>query len=243
MQEYRKAVISEAVTKGLDPDAPMKDSGVEWIGEIPKGWETIRLQHCVTAIEQGWSPRASKSVDEDCWFVLSLSAVKQGRYNPRETKPIDVEETVPQKLELDNGDFLMTRSNTRELVGDVCIVENVLPHTIFSDLIYRLRFNVSLDSHYALFALLSNSARNQLPEVARGSSGSMPKISHRAIKQLTICLPPLDDQINIAGYLDTKTAEIDALIEAKQSMADKLRDYRRSLISEVVTGKFKVPGV
>lgn len=71
----------------------------------------------------------------------------------------------------------------------------------------------------------------------------MPKINHRIIKQLRICLPPLIDQRAIVAYLDAKTAEIDSLIDSKRQMIEKLREYRKSLISEAVTGKFKVPGV
>lgn len=244
LQEYRKAAISEAVTKGLDPNAPMKDSGVEWIGEIPEGWAATSLQRIGVTIEQGWSPSPARDWVDGCWGVLSLSAIKNGHFLPNEVKPVSIEEKIPLGLKLQNGDLLVTRSNTRELVGDACLVNHVDDRTVFSDLIYRLTLSAStIDSKFALYALLSVSTRVQFAANAKGSSGTMPKINHRIIKQLRICLPPLIDQRAIVAYLDAKTAEIDSLIDSKRQMIEKLREYRKSLISEAVTGKFKVPGV
>lgn len=244
LQEYRKAAISEAVTKGLDPNAPMKDSGVEWIGEIPEGWAATSLQRIGVTIEQGWSPSPARDWVDGCWGVLSLSAIKNGHFLPNEVKPVSIEEKIPLGLKLQNGDLLVTRSNTRELVGDACLVNHVDDRTVFSDLIYRLTLSAStIDSKFALYALLSVSTRVQFAANAKGSSGTMPKINHRIIKQLRICLPPLIDQRAIVAYLDAKTAAIDSLIDSKRQMIEKLREYRKSLISEAVTGKFKVPGV
>lgn len=244
LQEYRKAAISEAVTKGLDPNAPMKESGVEWIGEIPEGWSATSLQRIGVAIEQGWSPSPARHWTDDCWKVLSLSAIKNGRFFPNEAKPISIEEKIPSGLKLQNGDLLITRSNTRELVGDACLVDCVDDRTIFSDLIYRLTLSSSMiDPMFSLYTLLSASTRMQFAANAKGSSGTMPKINHRIIKQLKICLPPLEEQHSIVAYLDAKTAEIDSLIDSKRQLVEKLREYRKSLISEAVTGKFKVPGV
>ncbi len=244
LQEYRKAAISEVVTKGLDPNAPMEDSGVEWIGEIPEGWAATSLQRIGVTIEQGWSPSPARDWVDGCWGVLSLSAIKNGHFLPNEVKPVSIEEKIPLGLKLQNGDLLVTRSNTRELVGDACLVNHVDDRTVFSDLIYRLTLSAStIDSKFALYALLSVSTRVQFAANAKGSSGTMPKINHRIIKQLRICLPPLIDQRAIVAYLDAKTAEIDSLIDSKRQMIEKLREYRKSLISEAVTGKFKVPGV
>lgn len=244
LREYRKAVISEVVTKGFDSTAPMKDSGIEWIGEIPESWAATKLQRCLVSIEQGWSPPAASEFSDDWWSVISLSAIREGRFYPVETKPIDLVLEIPERLEIHEGDLLMTRSNTRELVGDVCLVTHCRPHVIFPDLVYRIGLNEDvLIKRYAMYSLISELVRRQLSCRARGSSGTMPKINHQIIKQTYICLPPLFEQRDIADYLDGKTAEIDSLIADKRAMIDKLREYRKAVISEAVMGKFKVPSV
>lgn len=245
LNEYRQSVISEVVTKGLDTDVHMKDSGIEWIGSIPTTWSSIRLKSILVCIEQGWSPASAISIDEiDGWHVLTLSAVKHGTFIPSAVKPIDSNLNIPSQLELSDGDLLMTRSNTKELVGDVCIVEDCLPKTIPSDLIYRITVNKSLAiPRFIMYMMLSNPVRQQISAAAKGSSGTMPKISHNIIKQIQLCLPTYAEQRQIIRYLDQSLSAIDSLITQKQSLLVRLREYRNSLISECVTGKVRVPGV
>ena len=134
----------------------------------------------------------------------------------------------------------MTRSNTRELVGDVCLVDSDCPKTIFSDLIYRISLNDTLLPCYAIFLLQSAFIRQQIQESARGSSGTMPKISHKSIKNLNIYLPSIPEQREISGFLRNKCNCIDNCIQEKERLIKKLTAYKKSLIYEVVTGKKEV---
>lgn len=221
LKAYKLSVITEAVTKNK--------------------WPIISLRHCISNIEQGWSPPAAETVDDNKgWNVLSLSSIKNGVFDKFAIKPIDANANIPKQFELCHGDFLMTRSNTRELVGDVCIVDSCDPHTIFSDLIYRITFKLSLAPSYAKYVLLSLYVRQQIQETARGSSGTMPKISHRTIKELKIPLPEVNEQVKIIEVLDEKCKKIDCLIQKKCVLNDKLYEYKNSLIYEVVTGKREV---
>lgn len=181
LKAYKLSVITEAVTS---TDSQM-----------------CRFRNCITTIEQGWSPAPAEIVGEDGWFVLSLSAVKNGKFIKLSKKPIDANENIPTKLSIKVGDLLMTRSNTRELVGDVCLVDSDCPKTIFSDLIYRISLNDTLLPCYAIFLLQSAFIRQQIQESARGSSGTMPKISHKSIKNLNIYLPSIPEQREISGFL------------------------------------------
>jgi len=204
-------------------------------------WPIISLRHCILNIEQGWSPPAAEKVDDNYgWNVLSLSSVKNGVFDKFAVKPIDANANIPEQLELKNGDFLMTRSNTRELVGDICVVDSCDPNTIFSDLIYRITFNSSISPQYAKYVLLSLYVRQQIQETARGSSGTMPKISHKAIKELKIALPEACEQIKIIEMLDENCKKIESIIQKKCVLIDKLTDYKKSLIYEIVTGKKEV---
>lgn len=220
LKAYKLSVITEAVTS---TDSQM-----------------CRFRNCITTIEQGWSPAPAEIVGEDGWFVLSLSAVKNGKFIKLSKKPIDANENIPTKLSIKVGDLLMTRSNTRELVGDVCLVDSDCPKTIFSDLIYRISLNDTLLPCYAIFLLQSAFIRQQIQESARGSSGTMPKISHKSIKNLNIYLPSIPEQREISGFLRNKCSCIDTCIQEKERLIKKLTAYKKSLIYEVVTGKKEV---
>lgn len=217
LKAYKLSVITEAVTS---TDSQM-----------------CRFRNCITTIEQGWSPAPAEIVGEEGWFVLSLSAVKNGKFIKLSKKPIDANENIPTKLSIKVGDLLMTRSNTRELVGDVCLVDSDCPKTIFSDLIYRISLNDTLLPCYAIFLLQSAFIRQQIQESARGSSGTMPKISHKSIKNLNIYLPSIPEQREISGFLRNKCNCIDICIQEKERLIKKLTAYKKSLIYEVVTGK------
>ncbi len=220
LKAYKLSVITEAVTS---TDSQM-----------------CRFRNCITTIEQGWSPAPAEIVGEDGWFVLSLSAVKNGKFIKLSKKPIDANENIPTKLSIKVGDLLMTRSNTRELVGDVCLVDSDCPKTIFSDLIYRISLNDTLIPCYAIFLLQSAFIRQQIQESARGSSGTMPKISHKSIKNLNVYLPSIPEQREISGFLRNKCNCIDTCIQEKERLIKKLTAYKKSLIYEVVTGKKEV---
>lgn len=217
LKAYKLSVITEAVTS---TDSQM-----------------CRFRNCITTIEQGWSPAPAEIVGEDGWFVLSLSAVKNGKFNKLSKKPIDANENIPTQLSIKVGDLLMTRSNTRELVGDVCLVDSDCPKTIFSDLIYRISLNDTLLPCYAIFLLQSAFIRQQIQESARGSSGTMPKISHKSIKNLNIYLPSIPEQREISVFLREKCNYIDTCIQKKERLIKKLTAYKKSIIYEVVTGK------
>jgi len=118
LAEKRQATISRAVTRGLNPNAPMTDSGVPWLGEMPAHWECVRVKHVIRGIEQGWSPQCENfPADDHEWGVLKVGCVNGGVFDSSENKklPSDLE-PIPQYA-LRCGDVLVSRANTRELVG------------------------------------------------------------------------------------------------------------------------------
>ena len=202
----------------------------------------IPLKRCITQIDHGLSPSPSDDSTGGNWKVLALSAVKNGRYIPDENKPICEELERCKRYKLELGDFLLTRANTRELVGQVCIVNEMSDEIIFSDLIFRIHFDESiLISRYALFFLQSAFARQQIQRDAHGSNSTMVKITHKDIFNWYAKIPPISEQKEIAAYLDKKCAEIDALIAKKEQFLEELENYKKSMIYEYVTGKKEVP--
>jgi type I restriction enzyme S subunit len=242
LNEQKQVIIHRAVTRGLDPEVRLKPSGIDWWGEIPEHWETVLLGRCLTKIEQGWSPVASEGDLEDHqWAVLTLSSVRRGEFNPRAIKPIPLNAEVPKGLEIQEGDFLLTRSNTRERVGDVCVVENVRLRTIMSDLIYRLTVDRSaMDSRFLMYGILSLGGRQQIEKSARGASGTMPKLAQRHIRSIRLPRPPIPEQKEISRHLDGEMSSISSMTDHIESEIALLQEYRTRLIADVVTGKLDV---
>ena len=242
LDEKRRALITHAVTRGLNPDVPMRDSGVEWIGEIPKHWELIRLRRCIFTLEQGWSPQADEKEPEDQeWGVLKLNAVKRGQFDDSKAKTIPVSLEIPTALEINPGDFLITRANTPELVGDVCYVHKTRPQLILSDLIYRLRLDESkLHGQFLSFFLQTHIGRLQIEADARGSSSSMVKISQGHILNWLLLLPPPKEQESIVDYIEAKLSQINALKTATEHTIKLLEERRTALITAAVNGQIKI---
>lgn len=239
LREYRKAVISEAVTKGLDPDAPMKDSGVEWIGEIPERWELSRvgwLGVCLNGDRGINYPSGEDMQDEGVPFVVT-DALHGDEIDRSRCKFISEERYKllgGVKLRINDIAFCLRGS-----VGTCAINTFANEGTVASSLM-AIR-PISCNSNWLYYVLISEGVSKQVESYMNGTCAA--NLSAEGVSKFKVPLPLNDEQVAIANYLDAKTAEIDSLIDAKQSMADKLREYRRSLISEAVTGKFKVPGV
>ena len=241
LAEKRRALITRAVTRGLNPTAPLRDSGFPWLGQVPKHWELKRLRWLSKTIEQGWSPQAdSATTDNDSWAVIKLSAIKSGGFYDQEHKGLPTAYEIPTDLEIKRGDFLLTRANTPSLVGDVCVVKKTRPKLIFSDLVFRLRLRETLISAEFLAHFLLTAGRVLIEADARGSSQSMVKISQEHIPNWFIPLPPLAEQRAIVAHIATATAKLDGLRAAAEQTIALLKERRAALIAAAVTGKLEL---
>lgn len=128
-------------------------------------------------------------------------------------------------------------------MGTAAYVTDAPDNLFLPDKLWQLTFDSDFVCRFIQYSLQANAARNYFAALSVGASSTMQNIAKSDLLATPIAIPNGNGVAEIVAYLDTKTAEIDALIDAKQTMADKLREYRRSLISEAVTGKFKVPGV
>jgi type I restriction enzyme S subunit len=242
LSERKQAIIHRAVTRGLDANVHLKPSGIQWLSEIPERWIATTFGRFIIGIDQGWSPVAAEGeLQDEQWAVLTLSCMRKGSFRPDAIKPISLQAFVPARMTVSDGDLLMSRSNTRQLVGDCCIVEDARPLTILCDLIYRLRLQTTrLNSRFALFWLLSPAARRQIEADARGSSSTMVKLSHGHIRRWQIAVPDLQTQHGIVEYVIAALLPIDQAVNRAHREIDLLREYRTRLIADVVTGKLDV---
>lgn len=241
LKEKRQAVISHAVTKGLNPDAPMKDSGFEWLGEVPEHWGVVPLRRILSKIEQGWSPLSEdRSPDEGEWAVLKTSAIKGGNFDPAMIKAVSGDVQPEPRYAVRDGDLLMIRGNgSRELVGGVAYVAIAPDRCMLPDLLYRLSYMPErADGRYLSHALGSIGLRHQIELAARGID--ILKIAQPSIAELQVAVPPRDEQVAIVGVLDDRVHQLDALTNEAQHAIDLLQERRAVLISAAVTGKIDV---
>ncbi len=241
LKEQKAILINQAVTQGLNPSAPMKNSGVEWIGDIPAHWEVMANRRVLNKLEQGNSPSIENYNEGSAYSVLKLSAVKQGKYISGEDKEIP-QKKFREEYKVLKGDFLLTRGNTPELVADICYVsDEPSGNVMMPDLVYRLTYDKKRVSHeYFSYLMLAGFIRHQIKICARGSSHTMVKVSQEHIKSWLIVLPPIKEQEKINRFLRVRLAEIDKVKKRTQESIDKLQEFKQTLITHAVTGKIKV---
>ena len=243
LKEKRQAVISHAVTKGLNPNAKMKPSGVEWLGDVPEGWTVQKVKHLTRFIEQGWSPQCEgyPAETESEWGVLKVGCVNGGTFNSSENKVLPPELEPILALGIVSGDLLISRANTRELVGSAAVADRDYPNLMLCDKLYRLRFVSDRCSTTFVCRYFGSSAvRGQIELRATGASASMVNIPQSAILELTIGVPPFAEQCKINEALEDELAKIDTLTAEAQRAIDLLQERRTALISAAVTGQIDV---
>ena len=244
LKEKRLAVITQAVTKGLNPDAPLRDSGVAWLGEVPAHWAVKRLRFGVQRIEQGWSPQCDNQPAEDGeWGVMKVGCVNGDAFNQLENKALPLELIALAEYELQPKDILISRANTKELLGSAAIVPlNVRSKLLLCDKLFRLRPEPTIDEEFLTCYLRTPAARYQYEREATGVSGSMQNIGQSTLKNLVLPVPPLDEQRTIFEFIQIETSRLDDLMNNAESAITRLTEYRFAVITAATTGKIDVRG-
>jgi type I restriction enzyme S subunit len=233
LQEKRSALISHVVTKGLDPSAKMKDSGIEWLGEIPANWEVKRLKHVGDAVI-GLTYEPSYVVDQgDGILVLRASNVSDGRIVFEDN--VFVKTKIPERLITKVGDILIcSRSGSRALIGKNAKIDRDSAGVTFGTFMTVFR---SVCTSYLFYVFNST-----LFDYQSGAflTSTINQLTVGNLYSFEVPIPPLSEQSAIAHYLDLETTKIDTLIKKVQASIETLREYRTALISAAVTGKINV---
>lgn len=241
LKEKRQAVISHAVTKGLNPNVPMKDSGVEWLGEVPEHWTVIKLKHLTTLFEQGWSPQCdSRPAELNEYGVLKVGCVNNSIFRASENKALPPELEPRLQYLIKKNDLLISRANTKELVGSAAVVDDDYPNLILCDKLYRLRLAENIIPEMVSLYLSISVVREQIELSATGASHSMQNIGQDTIKELFYLLPPIDEAHNILKDVTESNTKFDSLISKAESAIQLMQERRTALISAAVTGKIDV---
>lgn len=243
LAEKRQATISHAVTRGLNPNAPMKDSGVPWLGKVPSHWSIVRIKHAVRSIEQGWSPQCESYPAEtpDEWGVLKVGCVNGGVFTSSENKRLPDELEPISQYALKQGDLLVSRANTRELVGGAAVVTEDHPKLLLCDKLYRLRMDAARCIPEFLAAFLGiGGARSQIELQASGASSSMLNIGQSVILDMSVAFPPIEEQLQIVDFIKSERQKLEELQHESMCAITLLKERRSALIAAAVTGKIDV---
>ena len=231
LKAYKQSVITEAVTKGLNPDAPMKDSGNVWIGEIPERWDTCRVKNIISVFVNGYAFDSNVFKLDDEVPVIRIGDI-QTNIDFDNCVKVPYSDNLNAFL-IQNGDVLIAMSGAT--TGKCCLV--------LSDRLAYINQRVGIlrgrYSHYLFYAL---QADYFLEYVSLNSAGSaQPNISGGSIGNFIIAVPnDLKMCDEIADYLDKKCSEIDSLIALKEDKIEYLKEYKKSIIYEYTTGKKEV---
>ena len=238
LKAYKQSVITEAVTKGLNPDVPMKDSGIEWIGEIPESWEVCRMKNVAELFGRiGFRGYTSEDLNKDGEGAITLSPsnmLPMGMDYSNVTYLSWFKYHESPEIKIQNGDILMVKTGSS--YGKVSYVEDLPKEATINPQI--LRIVSKINSKYLGYYMQTTFFTYQVEGSVVG--GTIPTISQEKIYNFYVLLPPLSEQQSIASYLDEKCSEIDNLISIKQSKIESLKEYKKSIIYEYVTGKKEV---
>lgn len=247
LKEQRTSLINEVVTKGLNPDLEMKDSGVEWIGEIPSHWDVKQLKHIIKNLNSGTSVNSedTPTSGNEQIGVLKTSCVYGDIFRPNENKKVVIEEYGRVKCPVVKDSIIISRMNTPELVGSNGYVEEDYPNLFLPDRLWitELNSNIDLSVKWLSYVTKSHKFKSELSSRSTGTSPSMKNITKDDLLTIRIPFTNNREQQQIVEYLDSETQLIDRTISNEEKRIELLKEYRQSLISEVVTGKIKVPGV
>lgn len=234
--EYKKlkqSIITQAVTKGVRGERPMKDSGIEWIGEIPEEWEVKKLKYCTI-----FAPNCNTdkfNADTEVTFS-PMECIHNGFFENRKSNFAFFNSSYTQYQE---GDIVFAKVTPCFENGNIAIMENLFSGFGFGSSELFIVRPITVDTRY-LFYFLQNDIFKTVACSTMTGTGGLKRVSSMFVRNYFVLLPEKTEQQEIAAYLDQKCAEIDKLIEKKEQLVGELENYKKSLIYEYVTGKKEV---
>ncbi|MEA3414665.1 MAG: restriction endonuclease subunit S, partial [Thermodesulfobacteriota bacterium] len=240
LKEERSAIINQAVTKGLNPDAPMKDSGIEWLGDVPEHWKVKRLKW-LAKIRLSNVDKKSKEGE----LKVELCNYVDVYYNDNITSNTEFMKATARQdqidvLSLKEGDVLITKDS--ESPDDIAVpayVPSSLPGVVCGYHLAHIRsYQEHANGNYLFWSFSAHGISDQFEISSNGVTRF--GIGKQAIDNSVFLTPPIEEQTTIAAYLNRKTTKIDQTISKIENQIDLLQEYRTALISEVVTGKIDV---
>lgn len=231
LKAYKQSVITEAVTKGLDPTAPMKDSGIEWIGKIPASWEVGRMKYVADINAPCKDVKQYERIS-----YAPMECIKRGWMECQEISPL---ESSSGLTTFEENDIVMAKVTPCFENGNIAVAKDLINGVALgSSELFVFRARTVLTEW--LFYFLQNSKFTDLAKSTMVGTGGLKRVSPKFVSNYQMGVPSLDEQKQIADYLDEKCAKIDEIIALRTEQINQLKEYKKSLIYEYVTGKKEV---
>lgn len=239
LKAYKKALISETVTKGLDRSVPMKDSGVDWIGTIPEHWNAKRLKYVLATPLQYGANEAGDDFDENKPRYIRITDIDEDNALKEDGKQ-SLEWNVAKPYMLSDGDVLFARSGAT--VGKTFIYCSDYGPAAFAGYLIKAKTNpVKILPKFLFYITLGEGYENWKNSVF--TQATIQNIGADKYSQLPVTLPPIDEQKKILAFLDDACSEIDSTVSCKVKQLEIMRSHKESMIYEYVTGKKRVKEV
>jgi type I restriction enzyme, S subunit len=238
LKEKRQAVISHAVTKGLDPSVKMKDSGVEWLGEVPEHWSVCRLKHVAviqSGIAKGKDVTGKNTISAP---MLRVANVQDGYFNLNEIHNIDIEKDQLERYLLKSGDVLMNEGGDNDKLGRGAVWRSEIPNCIHQNHVFAIRTN-GIEPEWLDILTRASYAKFHFYRQSKQST-NLASISSTNIKETTILVPSQTERTNILKFLNDQFIRFDNLNNKCNLQVILLQERRTALISAAVTGKIDV---
>ena len=238
LKEKRQAVISHAVTKGLNPDVPMKDSGVEWLGEVPEHWIVRRLKH--TANLQSGIPKGKDLTGKNSISVpmLRVANVQDGYLDLEDVHAIDIEPSQLERYLLRDGDVLMNEGGDNDQLGRGAVWSASIDNCIHQNHVFAIRPQ-NIESDWLDMLTRAAYAKFHFYRVAKQST-NLASISSTNIKETPLLIPPVEERVEILKFIKLQLGRLKKSEELSVNQVALLQERRTALISAAVTGKIDV---
>lgn len=235
LREKRQSLITHAVTKGLDPSVKMKNSGVEWLGEVPEHWEVKRLKF-IASVQTGVAKGKDNSGQETIEVpYLRVANVQDGFLNLDDVSTIEIPVTDLQRYQLQSGDVLMNEGGDFDKLGRGHVWQGEITPCIHQNHVFAVRPTKVSSSWLNTF---TSSGAAQFYFMGRAKqSTNLASISSSNLMELAVPLPPVDEREQTLVHLNRETTRIDTLIQKTQHSIDLLKERRAALITAAVTGQ------
>ena len=234
LQSYKPSVIREAVTKGLDKNVPLKDSGIEWIGEIPENWDITKIKNHYNVILGKMVERNNDSSTGGGNYLCAAN-IKWNGVDTEINKKMYFSDVEKEKYLLQYNDVLIMEGG---MAGTTCLYKNEFSPCYVQNSVNVCRAKKDFNNKFLYYWMYVPYYNGYIDTIC--NKATIKHYTKEKVQNTPILVPPLSEQQSIANYLYQKCSEIDELISIKQQKIEKLKDYKKSLIFECVTGKRKV---
>jgi type I restriction enzyme S subunit len=239
LQEQKQAIIHRAVTRGLDPSVPLKDSGIPWLGEIPVDWEVRRLKDVATVQTGITLGKDYGLVSTTLYPYLRVANVQSDRLDLRNVKYVAVPEVEAKRSSLFSGDVLMTEGGDIDKLGRGCLWSGEVASCLHQNHVFAVRCGARLIPGFLVALMGSTHGRSYFQTTAKQTT-NLASTNSTTLKAFPLLLPEYQEQQQILSFIDGETGHLSRAITDTEREITLLREYRTRLISDVVTGKLDV---